>query len=120
MRAQVGPPFLFTLTCKAGVFDWPQEGQGRLAARSPMRIRFFGQYVQASVAVLAAAEATLFAAVLVIAAMIRFRSNLTELEEHTGAIWTRAALFSAVMVVSLLALGLYSARQRARAGGVIA
>jgi sugar transferase (PEP-CTERM system associated) len=85
-----------------------------------MRIRFFGQYVQASVAILAAAEAALFAGVLVIAAMIRFQADLTEVEEHAGAIWMRAVLFSAVMVVSLLALGLYSARQRARAGGLIA
>ena len=84
-----------------------------------MRFRLFGQYVHASVAVLAVAEAILFFAVVVIAALLRFDGSLTEIEEHEGLLWPRALLFSGVMVISLLALGLYSSRQRARAGGLI-
>jgi sugar transferase (PEP-CTERM system associated) len=84
-----------------------------------MRFRLFGQYVHASVAVLAVAEAVLFFAVVVVAALLRFDGSLAEIEDHEGLIWPRALLFSAVMVISLLALGLYSSRQRARAGGLI-
>jgi len=41
------------------------------------------------------------------------------MEGRYGPIWYRAALFSAIMLLCLLALGLYSARQRARAGGIV-
>jgi sugar transferase (PEP-CTERM system associated) len=85
-----------------------------------MRIRFFGQYVQLSIAVLTVAEAALFFAVLIGAALAHFKVDLATLEISTGALWPRALLFSAVMVVSLLAVGLYSARQRARTSGILA
>ena len=84
-----------------------------------MRIRVFGQYVQLSIAVLTLAEAALFFAVLIGAALAHFQVDLATLELSTGALWPRALLFSAVMVVSLLAVGLYSARQRARTSGIL-
>jgi sugar transferase (PEP-CTERM system associated) len=85
-----------------------------------MRIRIFGQYVQLSIAVLTVAEAALFFAVLLGAAVLYFKVDLATLEINSGALWPRALLFSAVMVVSLLAVGLYSARQRARTSGILA
>jgi sugar transferase (PEP-CTERM system associated) len=84
-----------------------------------MRIRFFGQYVHVSIAVLTVTEAALFFTVLIGAAIARFQVTLTDIEDDVGALWPRALFFSAVMVTSLLALGLYSARQRARAGGLV-
>jgi sugar transferase (PEP-CTERM system associated) len=84
-----------------------------------MRIRVFGQYVQLSIAVLTLAEAALFFGVLVGAALLYFRVDLASLEIGTGAVWPRALVFSVVMVVSLLAVGLYSARQRARTSGIL-
>jgi sugar transferase (PEP-CTERM system associated) len=84
-----------------------------------MRIRVFGQYVQLSIAVLTVAEAALFFAVLFGAALIYFKADLATLEVSTGALWPRALMFSLVMVVSLLAVGLYSARQRARTSGIL-
>ena len=84
-----------------------------------MRIRVFGQYVHASIAVLTATEGLLFFAILIGAAVARFQTNLQDIEQDFGALWPRAALFSAVMITSLLALGLYSSRQRARTGGLV-
>jgi sugar transferase (PEP-CTERM system associated) len=85
-----------------------------------MRIRVFGQYLQLSIAVLTVAEGALFFAVLIGAAVAYFKVDLATLEISTGALWPRALLFSSVMVVSLLAVGLYSARQRARTSGILA
>jgi sugar transferase (PEP-CTERM system associated) len=84
-----------------------------------MRIRAFGQYIHMSIAALAAVEATWFFAAFMAGCLIRFHVDLATLEKSLGAaIWPRALVFSAVMVVSLLSFGLYSARQRARAGGM--
>jgi sugar transferase (PEP-CTERM system associated) len=84
-----------------------------------MRIRVFGQYVHASIAVLTATEAFIFFAVLIAAALATNQVSLHTFGETAGILWPRALLFSAVMIVSLLAFGLYSARQRARAGGLL-
>ncbi len=75
--------------------------------------------MHSSIALLAVAEAAIFFFVLVIAALLRFGTDLASIVAHEGAIWPRALLFSGVMFISLLALGLYSSRQRARAGGLI-
>ena len=84
-----------------------------------MRIRILGQYVHASIVVLTATEALLFFLLLIGASLARFDLSLADAQQGIGALWPRALLFSAVMVMSLLALGLYSARQRARAGGLV-
>jgi len=85
-----------------------------------MRIRAFGQYIHVSIAVLAAVEATLFFIAFMAACLIRFHTDLTSLERTLGdPVWPRALAFSGVLVVSLLSFGLYSARQRARTGGMV-
>src|SRR5215471_17501250 len=84
-----------------------------------MRIRLFGQYVHASIAVLTATEALIFFASLILAALGRAQFDMQAIEGATGALWPRALVFSVVMIVSLLAFGLYSARQRARPGGLL-
>jgi sugar transferase (PEP-CTERM system associated) len=83
-----------------------------------MRIRVFGQYVHVSLAALTAVEAAIFFGVFVTAAVLRFQVDLPEIPEFIGLVWARGVLFSGVMVVSILAFGLYNARQRARAGGM--
>ena len=86
-----------------------------------MRIRVFGHYVYVSIALLAVAEAVVFFASVYGAALMRFRGGFWDMPEATnpaGPLWPRALLFSAVMVVSLLAFGMYSARQRARLLGI--
>ncbi len=85
-----------------------------------MRIRLLGQYVHVSIVALAATEAAIFFGVFVGAAMVRFHHDLTTVEQQVGPLWPRAALFSLILVLSLLSIGLYSARQRARTGGMVA
>jgi sugar transferase (PEP-CTERM system associated) len=87
-----------------------------------MRIRVLGQHVPVSVAVLALVEAFLALLALYIAVCIRFEtplSHLPLLETELGPLWPRAAMFSLIVVVSLMAFGLYSARQRAQLSGVL-
>lgn len=86
-----------------------------------MRIRLFGQHIYLSIAVLTVTEAVLFYVSVYGAALARFHADLgsaTALHDFRGALWPRALLFSLVMVICLLAFGLYSARQRARVTGI--
>ena len=57
------------------------------------------------------------------AVMARFGASplaVADLGELQGAVWPRALLFSAVMMLCFLAFGLYSLRQRARLAGMAA
>jgi sugar transferase (PEP-CTERM system associated) len=87
-----------------------------------MRIRVLGQHVPASIAVLALAEGAIAYFAIYAAISIRFQtppSRLRLLELEIGPLWPRAAVFSLIVVVCLLAFGLYSARQRAQLSGVL-
>jgi sugar transferase (PEP-CTERM system associated) len=82
-----------------------------------MRLRLLGHYVNLSIAVMAAAEACVFFAALFLAFRVRFGTW----EPSTlpwWVLWVGAGLYGVANLVSLLAFGLYSSRQRARAGGV--
>ena len=84
-----------------------------------MRIRLFGQYVHASIAVLAAIESAAFFGTLFLAYRIRFETWYpTAVESAKPVLWPCAAVFSGAVLLSLLAFGLYSSRQRARTAGV--
>ncbi len=84
-----------------------------------MRVRLLGQYVHVSIAVLAAAEGAIFFLAMLLAYRVRF-ATWPLVESVTGAntLWFCAALFGTVNLISVLAFGLYSSRQRARTGGV--
>ena len=84
-----------------------------------MRVRIFGQYLHVSVIALAAFEAVLLYLVLFGATFVRFHYNFAAAEHSHGPVWPRALLFSAATIASLLAFGLYSARQRARSVGLV-
>jgi len=84
-----------------------------------MRVRLFGQYVHVSIAVLAAVESLIFFGSMLLAYRLRFATWAPgPLPGNKTALWVSAALFGAANLVSLLAFGLYSARQRARTAGV--
>ena len=86
-----------------------------------MRIRVLGQFVPVSIAVLALIEWFIAFIALYIAVSIRFEvplSHLRQLEHEFGPLWPRSAVFASVVVVCLLAFGLYSGRQRAQIIGV--
>ena len=82
-----------------------------------MRTRLFGHYVHLPFAVLTAVEAGWFFVAFIAASMVRLNADF---DGQIAALWPRGVLFSLILVTSLLALGLYSTRQRARIGGVAA
>lgn len=85
-----------------------------------MRVRLFGQYVQVSIAALAAIEAVIFYGSLVLAYWVRFQTLAPQpWLGGSSSLWLCAGVFSLINLVSLLALGLYSSRQRARAAGLL-
>jgi sugar transferase (PEP-CTERM system associated) len=84
-----------------------------------MRLRLFGQFFHASIAALAAVEAAAFVGTLYLAYRIRFGTWYPPAPESArDVLWPCAAVFSGTVVVSLLAFGLYSSRQRARIAGL--
>jgi sugar transferase (PEP-CTERM system associated) len=84
-----------------------------------MRIRLIGEHVHVAIAILVVVELAVFCLAFVLAARVRFGVDLTVFEASYGPLWPRALVFGVVMVVCLLAFGLYSARQRARAFGIV-
>src|SRR5580658_3929114 len=87
-----------------------------------MRIRVLGQHVPASIGVLALAEGATGFLAMYAAVLIRFQTPLSHLQRvqaEQGPLWPRAAIFGLILVVCLMAFGLYSARQRAQLSGVL-
>ncbi len=87
-----------------------------------MRIQILGQQIPASLAVLAVAEGAVAWFSMYAAVCIRFSTaptNLEHLEHEIGPLLPRAVMFSAIVLICLLAFGLYSARQRAQLSGVL-
>ncbi|HUA89215.1 MAG TPA: hypothetical protein VL994_07255, partial [Steroidobacteraceae bacterium] len=75
-----------------------------------------------SIAVLALAEAAIAFLAMYAAVCIRFEAPVThlrQLQAQIGVLWPRAGLFALMVVLCLLAFGLYSARQRAQLSGVL-
>jgi sugar transferase (PEP-CTERM system associated) len=84
-----------------------------------MRVRLFGQYVHVPITALAAIEAVIFYGSLVLAYWVRFQTLAPQSWlGGSSSLWLCAGVFSLINLVSLLALGLYSSRQRARAAGL--
>lgn len=84
-----------------------------------MRVRLFGQYVHISIAALAAIEAVIFYGSLVLAYWVRFQTLAPQSWlSGSSSLWLCGSVFCLINLVSLLALGLYSSRQRARAAGL--
>jgi hypothetical protein len=87
-----------------------------------MRIRLIGEHVHFSIVALAAGGACGSAALAFVVSQSTCVSaaDLAMSSENTyGPVWSRALVFSVVMVVCLAAFGLYSARQRARTIGTV-
>jgi len=75
-----------------------------------------------SVALLALVEGFIAFLALYIAVLVRFEtpfSHIRLLEQQLGPLWPRALLFSLIVVLSLSAFGLYSARQRQLSGVLV-
>ena len=84
-----------------------------------MSFRFFRMYLKVPVVLLALIEAALFIFAPYQAAALRFGSAVAENVTPTGQLWPTAVLFSAVTVLSLFAMGLYTTRQRSTRTGMV-
>jgi sugar transferase (PEP-CTERM system associated) len=93
----------------------PQKGCPRVF----MRFRLFGQYIHLSIALLALVDAVLLAIAFLTGATLRFGEGPSAIEAEVGPLWYRLVVFVPVMIVCLLAFGLYSARQRAQTFGIL-
>src|SRR6185437_5906058 len=93
------PAARFTLCCKTPA----RSGCFRSSRSRPqMRIRVLGQYVPASIAVLALVEALFAFLAMYAAVLIRFETpivKLHQLEQHLGPLWPRALVFAATVTV---------------------
>ena len=88
-----------------------------------MRVRILGQYLPASLAVLALVEGALSFLALYVALCIRFQAGVRDLPQLTqefGPLWPRGVAFSMIVVTCLLAFGLYNTRQRTQLSGILA
>jgi sugar transferase (PEP-CTERM system associated) len=85
-----------------------------------MRIRLLGLPVTLSMAVLAVLEAAIFCTALLAVGRLQLGVELRAIEQQHGPLWPRALVFSAAMAISLLAVGLYSSRQRVQSAGILA
>ncbi len=84
-----------------------------------MRIRLFSHYVHVSTAAMAAIEALVFLGAMLLAYRVRFESWFpVDRLGSTQSLWLCSAVFVGANLVSILAFGLYSSRQRARMSGV--
>jgi len=84
-----------------------------------MSFRFFRMYLKVPVVLLALIEAALFVFAPYQAAALRFGSAVADNVTPTGQLWPTAVLFSAVTVLSLFAMGLYTTRQRSTRTGMV-
>ncbi|MBV1880916.1 MAG: TIGR03013 family PEP-CTERM/XrtA system glycosyltransferase [Pseudomonadales bacterium] len=81
-------------------------------------VRIFKHYVHLPYLLLGITEGMIFMLAIYIGAYLRFYSDLTELD-LLGALFPRAIFFSAVILVSMTAMGVYQARLREGISGVM-
>jgi len=84
-----------------------------------MHVRLIHQNVQMSLLLLAVAEAIGFFCAALLAALARFHWSYAKVEVEIGPIVLIGIWFSAITLLSAMAMGLYQMRQRARLRGVI-
>jgi sugar transferase (PEP-CTERM system associated) len=83
-----------------------------------MRIRLFGHYLHLPLVGLALSEFMAFMVSMYVAVGFRLGLDIAQTEAKLGPLLPRAALFGAACLVSFLALGLYTTRQRVGIVGV--
>ncbi len=79
-----------------------------------MPVKIFSHYVQLPVVVLAAIEGALLIAAVYVGVWVRFSGNM----EIVGPIYMRPLVFAVVVIVCMVAMGLYQTRARADSLGI--
>ncbi len=83
-------------------------------------MRILGQYFRTQIFTLASIEMVLFFCAPLAAAFVRFGTQVEVLSIERISYWLRGSVFALTMSLCVLAMGLYSARQRAGLDGVLA
>lgn len=83
-----------------------------------MQIRIFRHYLNLPIVVLALIEGAALAGAVYVAALLRFSGSLADAAINVGPVYPRAFAFAGSVYVCMVAMGLYSARQRAKASGL--
>jgi sugar transferase (PEP-CTERM system associated) len=83
-----------------------------------MHIRVFRHYLNLPILVLGCIESAALMAAVFLAALLRFHESLDVATESVGPILPRAIAFTGSVIICMVAMGLYSARQRAKAAGL--
>src|SRR5579872_4823205 len=96
----------------------PARKSAPLNISSTMRIRLLAQNIPASIVFIALIEIVLLVLSLYGAALVRFHQSVSGIERFAGPLLPRALTFGAIVFACQLALGLHSARQRARSAGI--
>src|SRR5579872_1262165 len=96
----------------------PARKSAPLNISSTMRIRLLAQNIPASIVFIALIEIVLLVLSLYGAALVRFHQSVSGIERFAGPLLPRALTFGAIVFACKLALGLHSARQRARSAGI--
>ena len=86
---------------------------------SSMPVRIFKHYVHLPILLVALVEALIFYASVYAGTYIRLLGEIDAFEAGWGPIMPRATIFTVVMGMSLVSMGLYQARQRARLSGIL-
>jgi sugar transferase (PEP-CTERM system associated) len=82
-------------------------------------VRIFRFHVALPIVALALIEAVVLLFVPYLAAALRFGGHISAAEATTGPLWPRAVVFVLSLMISMLAMGLYSTRLRANYFGVL-
>ncbi len=83
-----------------------------------MAIRIFNNYIHRQVLYLAVIEAIIMMFAVYAGAYLRFGGRLASVVESMGSLWPRAILVTLVVMASMIAMGLYHGRLRARRSGI--
>ena len=83
-----------------------------------MQIRVFRHYLSLPILLLAQAESCALVGAVYLSALVRFNGSLDAAAGAVGSIFPRATAFAASAIVCMVAMGLYSVRQRAKASGL--
>jgi sugar transferase (PEP-CTERM system associated) len=82
-------------------------------------VRIFRHYVHFPIAVLALFEALAFFCIPYIAVYLRLGVVPTVAEQNLGPLWPRAVIFTSLLLICMVAMGLFSARLRETHVGVL-
>ncbi|QBQ54455.1 TIGR03013 family XrtA/PEP-CTERM system glycosyltransferase [Nitrosococcus wardiae] len=75
-------------------------------------IRFFSHYIKRAFLILAFCEAVILLSSVWLAAFIRFTGDRQLIQEDLGLLWPKAMVYAIVVVMALIAAGLYRHHQR--------